>query len=93
MCVHPDSKLRVFGKTCEIYNCRSRGATAHLFTLPNEAMRDVVDKKTDHLLVHAFMEDGNQAKPKPWQAGFQDAQAISSSTSRSSPDNAIGNNL
>ena len=41
--------------------------TFHLSTLPNETMRDVVDEP-DHLLVLARMEDGNQAKPKTWQA-------------------------
>ena len=25
VCVHPDSKLRVFGKTCALRSCRSRG--------------------------------------------------------------------
>ena len=29
----------------------------------NEAMRDVVDEKADHLLVPAYTADGNQAKP------------------------------
>ena len=36
--------------------------------LPNEAMRDVVDEKADHLLVPAYTEDGNQAKPQTWHA-------------------------
>ena len=39
--------------------------------MPNEAMRDlvdVVDEKADHLLVPAYTEDGNQAKPQTWHA-------------------------
>ena len=39
-----------------------------LYTLPNEAMRDVVDEKADHLLVPTYTEDGNQAKPQTWHA-------------------------
>ena len=92
-CVHPNSKPRLLARH-----------TAHLSTLPNEAMKDVVDEKADHLLVPACMEDGNQAKPTTFQAEgslrccvivkvVQDAQAISSSTSRSSPHNAVGINL
>ena len=65
MCVHPDSKLRVFGRQTI---AAGGTATAHLSTLPNEAMRDVVDEKVDHLPVPSYTEDGNQAKPQTWHA-------------------------
>ena len=38
VCVHPDSKLRVFGKTCAWRSCRSRGAEEAHRALPNEAL-------------------------------------------------------
>ena len=37
-------------------------------TLPNEAMRDMMDEKADFLLVPAYTEDGRQTKPQTWHA-------------------------
>ena len=48
VCVGVDLRTRIL-----VSIFRSSGATAHLSTLPNEAMRDVVDEKADHLLVPA----------------------------------------
>ena len=68
MCVSLDSKLKVSGSFKFL---QQGGTAAHLSTLLNEAMRDVVDKKVDHLLVPAYTEDGNQAKPQTWHAEGQ----------------------
>ena len=68
VCAHPDSKLRVFGKTCALRSCRSRGMPGNSAVgIQTKTLQFSCDMECGRGFHVAAFSEWHQAKPRTCQ--------------------------